>query len=115
MDFILGTIHGIALSPTDGTLHGNMDTVTADFMILGLMETVFLLGAIADGTHPSTVVGTIHGLMVDIMVVDMVVMADITVVGIIMDIMMVITQDLAVADLAEVPLLTELLTVDVQV
>ena len=65
-----------------------------------------------DGTHHSTVVGTIHGLMVDIMVVDMV---DITVAGIIMDITMVITQDLAVADLAEVPLLTELLTVDVQV
>ena len=92
--FILGTTHGTILILTDGTLHGDMDTV--DIMIHLCMEPTILLGDIVDGIHHFIAAGTVLGDMVAFMVADTMVV-DITVVDMVTDTevvsMMDITQD----------------------
>lgn len=87
-DFILGTTHGTILIHTDGTLHGDMDTV--DIMIHLCMEPTILLGDfMVVGIHHSIIAaGTVLGDMVVFME------ADTTVVDMATVMVMVSTMDI---------------------
>lgn len=64
---ILSTIHGTVHILMVCILHGDMAMV--GFTHLTIMGACILLGDTEDGTHLSTVVGAIHGIMVGMVVI----------------------------------------------